>query len=172
MDARYNDELYFGSRPIFGSAAPQIELPEPEVLERPQEKVSIRTKTKTAAKQGISLFAVAGWASVIVLAVALLMSYVELNTIANESYELREELEALQIEETKLQIEYESTFRLDEVEEYATTMLGMVRAGNDQVKYLSNRAVDQAVILDTNGVETGISASLKSLFTTIAEYFK
>lgn len=172
MDARYNDELYFGSRPIFGSAAPQIELPEPEVLERPQEKVSIRTKTKTAAKQGISLFAVAGWASVIVLAVALLMSYVELNTIANESYELREELEALQIEETKLQIEYESTFRLDEVEEYATNMLGMVRAGNDQVKYLSNRAVDQAVILDTNGVETGISASLKSLFTTIAEYFK
>ncbi|MBR2879657.1 MAG: hypothetical protein IKC02_03185, partial [Oscillospiraceae bacterium] len=106
------------------------------------------------------------------LAVALLMSYVELNTIANESYELREELEALQIEETKLQIEYESTFRLDEVEEYATNMLGMVRAGNDQVKYLSNRAVDQAVILDTNGVETGISASLKSLFTTIAEYFK
>lgn len=172
MDARYNDELYFGSRPIFGSAAPQIELPEPEVLERPQEKVSIRTKTKTAAKQGISLFAVAGWASVIVLAVALLMSYVELNTIANESYELREELEALQIEETKLQIEYESTFRLDEVEEYATNMLGMVRAGNDQVKYLSNRAVDQAVILDTNSVETGISASLKSLFTTIAEYFK
>ena len=172
MDARYNDELYFGSRPIFGSAAPQIELPEPEVLERPQEKVSIRTKTKTAAKQGISLFAVAGWASVIVLAVALLMSYVELNTIANESYELREELEALQIEETKLQIEYESTFRLDEVEEYATNMLGMVSAGNDQVKYLSNRAVDQAVILDTNGVETGISASLKSLFTTIAEYFK
>ena len=172
MDARYNDELYFGSRPIFGSAAPQIELPEPEVLERPQEKVSIRTKTKTAAKQGISLFAVAGWASVIVLAVALLMSYVELNTIANESYELREELEALQIEETKLQIEYESTFRLDEVEEYATNMLGMVRAGNDQVKYLSNRAVDQAVILDTNGVETGISTSLKSLFTTIAEYFK
>lgn len=172
MDARYNDEMYFGSRPIFGSAAPQIELPEPEVLERPQEKVSIRTKTKTAAKQGISLFAVAGWASVIVLAVALLMSYVELNAIANESYELREELEALQIEETKLQIEYESTFRLDEVEEYATNMLGMVRAGNDQVKYLSNRAEDQAVILDTNSVETGVSASLKSLFTTIAEYFK
>lgn len=172
MDARYNDELYFGSRPIFGSAAPQIDIPEPEVTERPQEKVSIRTKTKPAAKQGISLFAVAGWASVIVLAVALLTSYVELNVIANESYELREELETLQIEETKLQIEYESTFRLDEVEEYATNMLGMVRADSDQVKYLDNRAEDQAVILDTNSVETGISASLKSLFTTIAEYFK
>ena len=52
MDARYNDELYFGSRPIFGSAAPQIDIPEPEVTERPQEKVSIRTKAKPAAKQG------------------------------------------------------------------------------------------------------------------------
>ncbi len=172
MDVRYNDDLYFGSRPILGSAAPQLDVPQPEVTERPKERVSIRTKTKAVSQQGISLFAVAGWACMIVLAVALLMSYIELNTLANQSYELREELEVLQIEETKLQIEYESTFRLDEVEEYATNMLGMVRAGNDQIKYLSNRAEDQAVILDTNNVETGFSASLKSLFTTIAEYFK
>lgn len=172
MDVRYNDDLYFGSRPIFGSAAPQLDIPEPEVVERPRERVSIRTKTKTATQQGISLFAVAGWVSMIVLAVALLMSYIELNTIANESYELKEELEVLQIEETKLQIEYESTFRLDDIEEYATNMLGMVRADNDQIKYLSNRAEDQAVMMAGSNVETGISASLKSLFTTIAEYFK
>ena len=118
------------------------------------------------------MFAVAGWVSVIVLAVSLLMSYIELNTIANEHYELKEQLEVLQVEETKLQIEYESTFRLDEVEEYATNMLGMVRADNDQIKYLSNRAEDQAVMLAASNVETGVSASLKSLFTTIAEYFK
>jgi len=172
MDVRYNDDLYFGSRPIFGSAAPQLDIPEPEVVERPRERVSIRTKTKTATQQGISLFAVAGWVSMIVLAVALLMSYIELNTIANESYELKEKLEVLQIEETKLQIEYESTFRLDDIEEYATNMLGMVRADNDQIKYLSNRAEDQAVMMAGSNVETGISASLKSLFTTIAEYFK
>ena len=172
MDVRYNDELYIGSRPIFGSAAPQLDIPEPEVLERPQEKVSIRTTTKAAPKQGISLFAVAGWACVIVLAVSLIMSYIELNTIANESYELKETLEVLQIEETRLQIEYESTFRLDEVETYATNMLGMVRADGDQIKYLSNRAEDKAVVVDTNNVETGFSAGMKSLFTTIAEYFR
>jgi len=172
MDVRYNDDLYFGSRPIFGSAAPQLDIPEPEVVERPRERVSIRTKTKTATQQGISLFAVAGWVSMIVLAVALLMSYIELNTIANESYELKEKLEVLQIEETKLQIEYESYFRPDDIEEYATNMLGMVRADNDQIKYLSNRAEDQAVMMAGSNVETGISASLKSLFTTIAEYFK
>ncbi len=172
MDVRYNEERYFGSRPIFGSAAPQLDIPEPEVVERPRERVSVRTKTKTAVRQGISMFAVAGWVSVIVLAVSLLMSYIELNTIANEHYELKEQLEVLQVEETKLQIEYESTFRLDEVEEYATNMLGMVRADNDQIKYLSNRAEDQAVMLAASNVETGVSASLKSLFTTIAEYFK
>jgi len=172
MDVRYNDDLYFGSRPIFGSAAPQLDIPEPEVVERPRERVSIRTKTKTATQQGISLFAVAGWVSMIVLAVALLMSYIELNTIANESYELKEKLEVLQIEETKLQIEYESTFRLDDIEEYATNMLGMVRADGDQIKYLSNRAEDKAVVVDTNNVETGLSAGMKSLFTTIAEYFR
>ncbi len=172
MDVRYNEELYFGSRPIFGSAAPQLDVPQPEVVERPKEKVSVRTNVKTAPGQGISLFAVAGWACVIVLAVSLLMSYIQLNAIANESYELKETLEALQIQETKLQIEYESTFRLDDVEEYATNMLGMVRADADQVKYLSNRAQDQAVVIAGNNVETGFAAGIKSLFTTISEYFK
>ena len=172
MDVRYNDELYFGSKPIFGSAAPQLDIPEPEVRERPQEKVNVRTKTKALPKQGISLFAVAGWACVIVLAVSLLTSYIELNVIANESYELKETLEALQMEETKLQIEYESTFRLDEVEEYATNMLGMVRADNNQIKYLSNNAQDKAVVMTDNNAETGFSAKMKSLFTAIAEYFR
>ena len=97
MDVRYNDELYFGSRPIFGSAAPQLDIPEPEVRERPQEKVNVRTQTKALPKQGISLFAVAGWACVIVLAVSLITSYIELNVIANESYELKETIEALQM---------------------------------------------------------------------------
>ena len=172
MDARYNDELYFGSRPIFGSAAPQLDIPEPETAERPKERVSIRSKTKAVSRQGISLFAVAGWASVAVLAVALIMSYIELNTIANQSYELKEELETLQIEETRLMIEYESTFQLDEIEEYATNMLGMVRADNDQIKYLDNRAEDQAVMLSESSAGTGFSAGLKSFFTAIAEYFK
>ena len=172
MDVRYNDELYFGSRPIFGSAAPQLDIPEPEVRERPHEKVNVRTKTKALPKQGISLFAVAGWACVIVLAVSLITSYIELNVIANESYELKETIEALQMEETRLQIEYESTFRLDEVEEYATNMLGMVRADNDQIKYLSNNAQDKAVVMTANNVETGFSAKMKSLFTAIAEYFR
>lgn len=172
MDARYNEELYFGSSPIFGSAAPQLDIPEPAVEERPRERVSIRTGKKTASRQGISLFAVAGWAGIAVLAVALLMSYIELNTLAGESYELREQLEVLEDAETRLLIEYESTFRLDEVEEYAINMLGMVRADSDQVKYLDNRAEDQAVVLAQNNVSVGFSARLKSFFTSIAEYFK
>lgn len=172
MDARYNEDLYFGSRPIFGSAAPQLEYPEPKVEERPRERVSIRTEKKAVSRQGISLFAIAGWASVAVLAVALLMSYIELNTIANQSYELRSQLEELEMEETRLMIEYESTFQLDEVEEYAINMLGMVRADDDQVKYLDNRAEDQAIVLAENNVSVGFSAKLKSFFTSIAEYFK
>lgn len=172
MDARYNEDLYFGSRPIFGSAAPQLEYPEPKVEERPRERVSIRTEKKAVSRQGISLFAIAGWVSVAVLAVALLMSYIELNTIANQSYELRSQLEELEMEETRLMIEYESTFQLDEVEEYAINMLGMVRADDDQVKYLDNRAEDQAIVLAENNVSVGFSAKLKSFFTSIAEYFK
>ena len=107
-----------------------------------------------------------------ILAVALIMSYIELNVLANQSYELKGELETLQIEETRLLIEYESTFQLDEVEEYATNMLGMVRADNDQIKYLDNRAEDRAVVVSESVNGTGFSAKMKSFFTAVAEYFK
>ena len=172
MDARYNEERYISGKPIFGSAAPELDISAPEVEERPNERVSIRSKTKAVNRQGISLFAVAGWACVAVLAVALLMSYIELNTLSNQSYELSSELTELQAEEARLVIEYESTFRLDEVEEYAVNMLGMTRADSDQIKYLDNRTEDKAVVLDGNGAASGLGAKLKSLLTTIAEYFK
>lgn len=172
MDARYDQDVYFGSKPIFGSAAPAFDIPETQEETRPRERVSIRSKAKAVSRQGVSLLAVAGWACVAVLAVALLLSYVELNIISNESHELSAELESLKIEEVRLMIDYESTFRLDEVEEYATNMLGMVKSDNGQVKYLDNRAEDQAVILNDTGANTGFSAALKSFFISIAEYFK
>lgn len=172
MDARYNEERYFGGKYVFGSAAPQLDIPKAKEQERPQERVRLRAAAKAVNSQGISVFAIAGWISAAVLAVAIIMSYIELNTVASQKYELKTELETLQTEETRLMITYESTFQLDEIEEYATNMLGMVRADSDQIKYLDNQAEDQAVVVDGSGAGTGVSAALKSFFTAAAEYFR
>ena len=122
MDAKYYDERYFGSSRIFGSAAPVLdqpayERPEPEVEARPKERVSIRTEAKPIARQRVSLFAVGGCIAIAGLAIMLLLNYVELNAISSRTYELSSRLQELKTEETRLKIEYESTFKLDEVEQ-------------------------------------------------------
>jgi len=177
MDAKYYDERYFGSSRIFGSAAPSLdqpayERPEPEVEARPRERVSIRTEAKPVARQHVSLFAVGGCVVAAGLAIMLLLNYVELNAISSRTYELSGRLQELQVEETRLKIEYESTFKLDEVEQYATNMLGMVKAESGQVKYLDDRAEDQAVVLNEDNGNAGFMAKMKSLLTSISEYFK
>ncbi len=179
MDARYNEEkTYFGSRHIFGSAAPALERPEPkaepEVKRIPLERVSLRAdaQEKPLARQGISLFALAGWACIAILAVLLIMSYTELNTISDQTHTLTEQMDELKLQETRLKIDYESTFKLDEVEEYASNMLGMVKAESGQVKYLNDRAGDQAVMISDGGSGGGLMAKLKSLLTSVSEYFR
>lgn len=179
MDARYNGEKsYFGSRHIFGSAAPALERPEPkagsEAKRIPLERVSIRTdaQEKPLARQGISLFALAGWVCIAALAILLIMSYTELNTISDRTHTLAVQMDELKLQETKLKIDYESTFKLDEVEEYASNMLGMVKAESGQVKYLNDRAGDQAVVISDGGAGSGFMAKLKSLLTSVSEYFR
>ncbi|MBQ8838696.1 MAG: SoxR reducing system RseC family protein, partial [Bacteroidales bacterium] len=50
-------------------------------------------------------------------------------------------------EQKLLQIEYENTFDLKEIEEYATKTLGMVRLEDSQIVVLEQTAEDKAEIL-------------------------
>lgn len=181
MDARYYDEEYFDIKRIFGSAAPKLDEAagqapsrerEERRGERTRERENLRVLQKPKSRQGISAFAVIGWLAAAFIAVSLILSYVELNSISAESYSLSEELEQLKLDETKLKIDYETTFKLDEVEGYAINILGMVKAENGQVKYLSNRVEDQAVVLQNGGSGSGIIAKIKNMFSAVSEYFK
>ena len=169
MDVRYNEDEYFGAE-FYGSAAPALERPEEFPLEEERTlsrpKVKARPRTRTVLR--VPVFAFLGWAVVIVLLTTLILSYIELNSIASETYNVSREITELQEERTKLKIRYESTFKLDQDEQYATNIIGMVPADSSQIRYLNDQAEDQAVILSR---ETGFAAWLRNALTTLAEYF-
>jgi hypothetical protein len=170
MDVRYNENDFFGAEQLYGSAAPALDRPEelPREEERalPRSGAAARSRARTVLR--IPVFAVLGWALVVVLFTSLILSYIELNSIADETYKVNQEIVNLQDERTKLKIQYESTFKLDQIEQYATNIIGMVPADSSQIRYLNDQAEDQAVILSR---ETGFAAWLRNALTALAEYF-
>ncbi len=170
MDARYYEEDYFGTADFYGTAAPALDRPEEFPLEEEQvvarPKTTVRPRTRT--KLRVPVFALLGWAVVVILMTSLILSYIELNSLADETYSINREIAQLQEERTKLKIKYESTFKLDQIEQYATNIIGMVPADNSQIRYLNDQAEDQAVILSK---ETGFTTWLRNTVTALAEYF-
>ncbi|MBP5166779.1 MAG: hypothetical protein ILP09_05925 [Oscillospiraceae bacterium] len=106
-----------------------------------------------------------------VLLVLVLFSYIRLNAVSVESVQLGQEIERLQEENKRLQISYESAFRLEEVEKYAVTELGMVKAETGQVMYINNSQADRAAILGSSGAG-GPAEKIVRFFRRLAEYLK
>ena len=116
------------------------------------------------------MFAVVGSLCAAVLLVLVLFSYIRLNAVSYESVRLQDEIERLQEEGKRLRISYESAFRLEEVEKYAVSELGMVKAETGQVMYINNTQADRAAILgDTGG--SGPAARIARFFRRLTEYF-
>lgn len=179
MSTKYADAVY--GNLAYKSTAAQVPARELDRPIRPAEreneiiyeesKVRVRQKPKTIQKQGISVFAIMGCVCVAGLFFLILLSYVSLAEISQKSVELTNELSTLKTEETRLQLDYESAFDLNEIEAYAINILGMTKAGENQVYYIQRSAGDQAIVLDTEQNESGILNSLSTLLTTLAGYF-
>ncbi len=73
----------------------------------------------------MSAFAVVGFLCIAGLLFMVLLSYVSLTELSEETVGLKEELAVLEEEETRLLLKYESAFDLNAVESYATKVLGM-----------------------------------------------
>ena len=155
-----------------GSAARQLEqgaeILQPRPLVRPRER---------AVRQAgsVSLFAVAGFLAVGVFAVLLLMSYVQLNTIAEQVVSLRSEMSALQSEEAKLRAQYELSYDLSEIEQSLTADGSMVKPQNGQVIYVDLSEPDAVTFYDREEPLSGLRGafeSVKSICGEIVEYFQ
>lgn len=130
---------------------------------------AVRTQTKSA--QALAPGAILGFACAAVLMVLVLMSYIRLTTISEESVALERRLSDLQVEQTRLLIDYESAFNLTEIEEYATGVLGMQKPRNDQIFYVDGSAPDKAEIIADGSQKDGLPGRVDDLLESLGEYF-
>ena len=169
---------YYASKATYGNLAYETGgYAQPETFEhgtvitepRRQSQVELRNAAATRINPLRAALFVLGFALAAALMVLLLMEHVKLTAVADMESSLNSELAQLREEETRLLIDYESTFNLTEIEEYARTQLGMVSASNSQRHYLNTGAEDKAVVLKQPEGDEGFLGGAKEFFSSILE---
>jgi cell division protein FtsL len=150
----------YGQGAVFGSLAYDFDNPElyageyaaprtPAARPRTQTQTRVRTRARTAVRtrQGIAPLSIAGFAVAALLFTVAIAAQIQLFAVSAESVELNTRLTALQEEQAKLRVGYESAFNLSEIETYAMETLGMQKPNADQVIYIDTSAPDHAVVV-------------------------
>lgn len=142
----------------------------PRVRENVREEAVPRVRVRE--RQRVSPVAVAGFAAVIVMAVALLMSYIQLTAVAADTVALKKELAALETEHRTLTAEYEQMFDLTTVRE-AAEAAGMSKPSASQICYLDLTGGDSAVVYhkEETTVLSHVLTSMNQGVHAVVEYF-
>lgn len=142
----------------------------PRVRENVREEAVPRVRVRE--RQRVSPVAVAGFAAVIVMAVALLMSYIQLTAVAADTVALKKELAALETEHRTLTAEYEQMFDLTTVRE-AAEAAGMSKPSASQICYLDLTGGDSAVVYhkEKTTVLSHVLTSMNQGVHAVVEYF-
>lgn len=107
-----------------------------------------------------------------VLLVMLLQAYMDLTAISNEAAELEKQAAELREENSRLEIESESVFNMEEVEQTARSVIGMVKADADQVTYLRSTSEDVAMVMEPSVEESALEKTADILRHIFARFGK
>lgn len=175
--------MAYGQGAVYGSLAYDFNHPElyEEEYSRPQTpaakprtqtqtKVHTRARTAVRTKQGIAPMAIVGMLVAAFMFVIAITSQIELFDVSSENVALNSELAALQENQAKLRIAYESAFNLSEVEIYAKETLGMQKPSADQIFYIDTSAPDKAVVVAA-GSSDAFAERVADFFTGLRSYF-
>lgn len=124
-------------------------------------------------QQSISLFAVTGFAVVILLAVLVLTSYIQLNGVYSATHSLENQLTALETEADILEAEYNDLFDTVTLSK-AAEEAGLVAPNSTQKIYLEMTEADSAVVYtptEQPGLLEQIGNDLQSFWRSILSYF-
>lgn len=143
--------------------------PRPQVRPRNQELSRPKVAVRPAGK--VSLFAVAGFGAVAVLAVLILMSYIQLSSISNEVVSLNSEMTRLQSEEATLRARYELAYDLGAIEKAVTSDGSMGRPQAGQMVYVDLTEPDSVVLYHQDETSGGFLESLEEIVGSILAYF-
>ena len=143
---------------------------------RPKQKQAAKihraVRVRVRERQYVSKFAVAGAAAVGVLAVLVLMSYVQLTMLSSEMVKLQSELEELETENVVLTAQYEQMFDMASVKE-AAAAAGMRKPSASQICPLDLSGGDSAVVYQKEepGFFSRLLSSLHGGVYAVVEYF-
>ncbi len=186
-------DLTFGSLAYdpFGPAVPEFEFPPEEPVRQPQapqapqarpvprERVRIATAEDTAARAAArvraGIFAAVSIplaAACLVFLVLLLQAHTRLTAVSSEAARLESRIYALQAERSRLEIQSESVFNMEEVEQTARSTIGMIKADTDQAVFLRSTTEDVAVILADDGKKDSLLRRAEALLRRIEAYFR
>ena len=142
--------------------------PRPQV--RPRQQELSRPKVATRPAGHVSLFAVAGFATVAVMAVLVLMSYVKLSSISRQVVQLDGEMTRLQSEEAILRARYELAYDLGAIETAVTADGSMGKPQAGQMVYVDLTEPDSVVLYQQSGQKSALD-SIEEMIGSILSYF-
>ena len=149
--------------------APAVETP------APRRRQAERVKARPAVKRHILGKAVTAFA--IFMAVGLivlnLLSYAMLVGISEKSSEYEAKYIDLQEQRAELMVQYEQTFDMKQVEDYAVNELGMIRPGADQTIEIDQIKTDKAVTYSYDEEPEGNAfTDITNFVAALLAYFK
>ena len=139
----------------------------PKVL--PREHTLTRPKVQVRPAGQVSVFAVAGFFAVAIVAVLVLLSYVQLTALSDEVVSLRNEYNTLKSEEARLMAQYELAYDLKSIEDTVTADGRMVKPQSSQIYYMDLSGSDSVVIYENSTAAT-LGSKLEAFMDTVAEY--
>lgn len=154
-----------------------VRVPQEEEVLRPRPQVRPRrqevARPKVAVRQAgrVSLFAVTGFAAVAVMAVLILMSFVQLTTLSNQVVGLNSQMTRLQSEEATLRARYELAYDLGAIEKAVTSDGSMSRPQAGQMVYVDLTEPDHVVLYDRQETSGSFLESLEGIVGSILAYF-
>lgn len=160
----YNIEQFEPRVVATSNAAPKMKpapqkVPPLKVVKKARPTAAqVRTETQIAAKQARKAFAVA-MAILMFMALAI-YSRVQLDEINRDISNKEYEIELAQSDSIKLNNALSSMISINNVEDYAANVLGMVKVQDYQVVYVDLSSNDSVVV--ANGEQTDQSAVIKA----------
>lgn len=145
-----------------------------EARREPAPKPQVRSVSKPVARQRqkVSLISVLGFAAVVVMAVMVLFSYVELTELSSDVVELKSQLTTLEADHVTLSAQYQRMYDLSTVKEVAEAA-GMTKPRSSQIYYVDLSGGDSAVVYQQEepSVLSRLLTSLNHGIYAVVEYF-
>lgn len=157
-----------------GSAARVLdgeEVLQPRPRVQPRHKQIARPQVEVRPAGKVSLFAVTGFAAVAVMAVLILMSFVQLSSISSEMVSLDSQMTDLRSEEATLRARYELAYDLGAIESAVTSDGSMSRPQAGQMVYVDLTEPDHVVVYNTEEAGGSFLDTVEEMIGSILSYF-